>query len=480
MNPGIDGPIPLFPPLPPARPYPITALGAVLSPPAAAIARRHQVPEAIAAQSVLAVAALAAQVHADVMLPFGQSRPLSLFFATVAASGDRKTTADNEALKPIQEYERFLKQQYEQELPPYNAAVANWESEKRHIEKLPDFEARKAALNKLGSKPDHPLFPFLTAPDPTIEGLAKAWLNAPAGLGIFSAEGGQFISGYGMNKDNRIKTASAFSEIWDGRAFKRIRAEDGVTILSGRRLSFHLMVQPDLSTEFLGDAALNDQGLLSRLLVAAPDSLMGTRLYREFDYTDQIAIDQYSRHILCILKAQWSLAKNRRNELEPLKIPMSHESAQLWKHFHDEVEKNNGPGNRFGPISEFAAKAAEHAARIAGVLTVVNPSASSDNVWVIEPTAMSNAITLVQWYLEEWLRLREAKRIDPRLIRAQRLLDWMQERGPEISFRDIQQYGPNPTRERRAAEEAITTLYERKWLVETSKRPQRFAVHPKI
>ena len=49
-----DGPIPLFPPLPPAQPFPVNALGSVLSRAAAAIARKVQVPEAIAAQSVFA------------------------------------------------------------------------------------------------------------------------------------------------------------------------------------------------------------------------------------------------------------------------------------------------------------------------------------------------------------------------------------------------------------------------------------------
>jgi len=59
-----------------------------------------QVPAAMAAQSVLASAALAAQPHADAQLPTGQSRPLSLFFVTLAPSGDRKSTSDNEAVKP--------------------------------------------------------------------------------------------------------------------------------------------------------------------------------------------------------------------------------------------------------------------------------------------------------------------------------------------------------------------------------------------
>ena len=100
-----EEPIPLFPPLPPAARFPVEALGDVLSKATLAIARKVQVPEVIAAQSVLGAAALAAQAIADVRMPYGDTRPLSLFFTTVAVSGDRKTTADKSALWPIRKYE---------------------------------------------------------------------------------------------------------------------------------------------------------------------------------------------------------------------------------------------------------------------------------------------------------------------------------------------------------------------------------------
>jgi Protein of unknown function (DUF3987) len=100
-------PLPLFPPLSEPEPYPVDALGATLSRAAKAIASKAQVPTAMAAQSVLAAASLAVCAHADVMMPYGQGRPLSLFFATVAVSGDRKSTADNEALWPITKREKI-------------------------------------------------------------------------------------------------------------------------------------------------------------------------------------------------------------------------------------------------------------------------------------------------------------------------------------------------------------------------------------
>jgi hypothetical protein len=260
-----DGPIPLFPPLPPAEPFPVNALGPVLSRAAAAIARKVQVPEAIAAQSVFAAASLAAQVHADVMLPYGQKRPLSQFFVTVAASGDRKSTADNEALWPIRKYEQTLKEKHDNdnERQSWLIAHAAWSGEKKKIEndrKL-DLEGRQAALANLGPEPECPLHPFLTAPDPTIEGLQRAWVSAPAGLGIFTAEGGMFVGGHSMSRDNRLRAAAGYSEMWDGQPIKRVRSLDGVSVLYGRRLSMHLMVQHEAAAQFLADQTLRDQGL---------------------------------------------------------------------------------------------------------------------------------------------------------------------------------------------------------------------------
>ena len=71
-----------------------------------------------------------------------------------------------------------------------------------------------------------------------------------------------------MAQENRLRTAAGFSALWDGTQITRIRAVDGVSVLKGRRLAMHLMVQPEAATAFLSDPVLRDQGsLLSRILV---------------------------------------------------------------------------------------------------------------------------------------------------------------------------------------------------------------------
>jgi hypothetical protein len=302
-------PLPLYPQPPPAEPYPVDALGVILARAAYAVSRKIQVPEAIAAQSVLSAACLAAQAVADVRLPFGQVRPLSCYFVTVAQTGDRKTSADSEASSAIRKRETDLRETFKKDIVEHKARLAAYLAVKKGIEnaKGQTVEQKMRDIVALGPEPQPPLSPFLTAPDPTIEGLLKAWKNAPASLGLFSAEGGQFVGGHGMTDEAKLRTAAALSELWDGVPPKRIRAGDGVSILPGRRLALHMLVQPEASAVFLSDRALKDQGLLSRVLSAAPESIAGTRFYKAPQASDDAAIRDFERVVLNILSGQWPL-----------------------------------------------------------------------------------------------------------------------------------------------------------------------------
>lgn len=466
----VNAPLPLFPPLPSAAPYPIDALGA-LAPAARAIVCKVQLPPSIAAQSVLAAAALAAQAHADVVLPYGQTRPLSLFFATVVGSGDRKSTADTEAMWPIAKRAQTLRDDYQIELTDWKINHTAWCAQKRAIEnnKQLDLDGRRIALKNLGDEPQKPLAPFLTTDDLTLDELTKNWVSAHASLGVFTAEGGTFTSGHSMSDENRIRTAAALSKLWDGAVITRLRAADGPSILTGRRLSMHLLIQPTLSPEFLAHPGLRGQGLLSRVLVAAPESIAGTRFYRDPEPSDKSAIKAYGARILSILETPAPMAEGSKNELEPRAMPLSPDAATRWKKFFNSVEARSGDDGDFAQIRDFASKAAEHAARIAGVLTIVNDVRAQE----IGVTAMENAVELTSWYLAEAGRMQSASRLDPKLVRAAKMLKWLRERGSdEIKFRDIQRLCPNDLRTKAVADETLAILKEHCSIFEVSSHPR--------
>src|SRR5207247_7663186 len=108
-------------------------------------------------------------------------------------------------------------------------------------------ELIKAALDALGPAPVPPLDPLLICPEPTFEGLCKLFRVGQPSLGIFASEGGQFIGGHGMSDDAKLRTAAGLSATWDGEPIKRVRA-DGAIVLSDRRLTMHLMAQPDVAS----------------------------------------------------------------------------------------------------------------------------------------------------------------------------------------------------------------------------------------
>src|SRR5262245_17219515 len=174
----VEPPRPLMREPSPADPFPIDALGGVLLPAARAIHDRVQAPLAICGQSVLAAATLAVQGHADVELPTLQAKPLTNFFLTVAATGERKTSVDGMALWPVRKREAALREKVDAELLDYENSRLAWEKAReaatKTIKKGTGNRASiKAALDALGPPPLPPLEPLLTCPEPTYEGLCK-------------------------------------------------------------------------------------------------------------------------------------------------------------------------------------------------------------------------------------------------------------------------------------------------------------------
>jgi hypothetical protein len=461
-----EPPRPLMRALPPADPFPVDELGEVLGTAARAIHDRVQAPLAICGQSVLAAATLAVQGHADIVLPIGagQARPVSGYFVTVAATGERKSACDTEAIWPIRRHEAALRATYDRDLPAYENDKLSWDKAREAAVKRGkgDRGAIKDVLDALGSAPTPPLMPMLTCPEPTFEGLCKLYVYGQPTLGIFAAEGGQFIGGYGMSDDNKLKTAAGLSDAWDGNPIRRVRSGDGAMILPGRRLSAHLMAQPAVADILFRDRLLADQGLLSRLLVTAPDAAAGTRLWREEQPDTDRNLKRYGARLLAILETPLPLASGKSNELEPHRLILSSAGRELWIKFTDHVERAIAPDAELEQIRGLANKLPEHAARLAAVLTLVRDI----NATAIAGDDMRAGIALAEPYAAEALRLFGASRISADLRLAQKLLDWLlyQWTEPAISLPDIYQRSLNAIGDKATAAKVVACLEDHGWL----------------
>jgi hypothetical protein len=451
-----EPPRPLMREMPPADPFPIDALGA-LAHAARAIQERIRAPMAMCGQSVLAAAALTVQGLADVELPTRQKKPLCGYFLTVAASGERKTSVDIEATRPIRRQENDLREQYAIDLPGWKNDHLAWEKAKEvAIKKAKDRSAIKAALDAVGEEPKAPWLPTLTTDDPTWEGMCKLFAVSRPSLGVFSSEGGQFMGGHGMADDAKLRTAAGFSALWDGGDIRRVRA-DGSLFLPGRRLSMHLMAQPDVAAAWLGDRTLTDQGLLSRMLVTAPDSTAGTRFWKE--WAADAALVEYDARLFDVLRQPLPL--DDAGGLAPRTLVLAPAARKAWTDFADWVEYRLRPGGDYSGIQGLGNKLAEHAARIAAVLTMAADIGAAD----VRAEAMEAGVALARHYAAEALRLFQGSAADPDLRLAQQTLVWLRDHGrPAFYLPELYRLGPAAIRDKATAAKVVGTLTDHGYL----------------
>jgi hypothetical protein len=481
-----EPPRPLLRDLPEGEPYPVDALGPVLGGAARAIHEKIQAPLAMCAQSVFAAATLAVQGRRNVELPHGQARPLSCFFLSIAPSGERKSSCDGEALAPLRMYEQTLRAAYDADEMAYRNEKEAWDACRQAIlrgKKLGTIPDIRAKLDDLGPEPAPPLKPVIVCAEPTFEGLCRLFEEGRPSLGIFSAEGGQFIGGHGMSEENQLRTAAALSEVWDGQPITRVRGGTGTSVLPGRRLAMHMMTQPDVASRFLQNRVLGDQGLLSRFLACAPAPAAGTRRFRDPSDECLSALNTYGERMTCLLQEPLPMAEGQRNELAPPALSLSSDARTRLITYIEDVESQLGPGCTYDPIKALANKLPEHAARIAAVLALV-ADVHTDAVSVAH---MEAGIALARYYAAEALRLNTAGHDDPELRLAQRALDWLHTGWgkPTVALPHLYQFGPAPLRNAKDARRIARILEDHGWLapipgaeIDGAKRKEAWRVVP--
>ncbi len=459
-----EGPQPLLREIPAGEAYPVEALGP-LRDPVEAVQGFTQAPVAIPAASALAVASLAVQGFADVET-LGGFAPVSLYFLTIAQSGERKSSCDKPLLRGLREYER-------EQSEVYAAAFKTWANDLELHDAKRKGALRDAASGKpdkrteaeadlaaLGDAPEGPILPDRTASEPTLEGLFRAFLQGQPSLGLFSDEAGQFLGGHAMNADNRMKTLGGLNSLWDGSEIKRTRAGDGVFTLRGRRMALHLMAQPVVMHGFISDPLASGLGFLPRCLICEPASSIGQRLSANMR-RDDAALSIFAARLKSILSRTLPTWDDGRT-LKPGSLMLTPSARALLVAFSDAMEAAQAPRGALSHITGTASKVAEQAARIAGALTLWADLDASE----VQPAVMADAITLAQFYLSEASRLASAATVSVEIDRAEALRKWLSDgwMEPEVLVRDVVRLGPNPLRESPKARAALGILERHGWL----------------
>lgn len=362
--------------------YPTAALGP-LAGAALAIAEGGQLDVAMAGQTVLATAALLTQGLFNVRTLAG-CKPLSLFFCTIADSGDGKSTAEGVALARVHTLERL-----------------------GHV-------AHGDALARRGADDPAPRTPYRLVKNATAQGIWRGFKDGQPSQGSFTAEGAAMLCGWGMSKEHSSHTCAALNDLWDGSAISLARGAEGQTQLYGKRLSAHWLIQPEPARDALHDPLLEAIGFWPRFLLAWPQPL-APRLAREWRPERSPAISAF-----------WT----RCEELYQRPLPdgcddlpaieASPEALALACATFERLEREaRTAGGKLVDVKPYAVRATEQAFRIAAVL------AAFDGREVIDVDAMRGGIALVAYSLETWKGVFGCREDSERYGWARALHAWM-------------------------------------------------------
>jgi hypothetical protein len=404
--------------------------------------------------------------HADVET-LGGPRPVAVYALTIAQSGERKSSCDAPLMAALREHERAQAEALRDASTAWKNEQALWKGERERIladAKKGKGEARTSAqvdLAALGAEPSPPPSADRVVSEPTYEGLTRLFSEGNPALGIFSDEGGQFLGGFAMGKENRQKTLAALNDLWQGNPIRRTRQADGSFTLYGRRLAIHLMAQPGVVRDFMADPKTADTGFLARFLICEPPSTIGTRMQANAQAGDMALVD-FGRRLRAILETAMPMDPETRALTPPI-LALSPQARALLTGFSDTIEGQQADGGDLANIKGYASKAAEQACRIAGVLTLWGDLGAAE----VTGATMADAITLAQYYLGEALRLSDVAAVTLETGRAEALRAWLVETWPhpEILPSEVVQRAPiRALRERPAARQAIGMLADAGWL----------------
>jgi len=474
------------------KPYPMDAMPPIMRDAVCTYQQYGQQPISLVACAALAAASLTTQGLVNIARDSHLIGPLSLNIAVIAESGERKTSADRRMARAIRQWTEQYLTDHADEVKTAKGQIAAYEAERdgllakikaasggKSSGKLPDMAELKSRLEALDrNAPVEPIMPTLFYEDNSPEALAQYIASGWPSSSLWSDEGGLVIGGHGMGDDSMMRSLALLNRMWDGNPFERRRTTAKSFVVKGRRLTCSIMMQHVVLCRLLdaSGGASRGLGFLARFLLAWPESTMGSRLYRDIniDGPEMLSWDRRLTELLSLPLP----TEGENMALNPPVIALSAAAKREWITFHDSVEKELGRLGEFGDVSDFAAKTAENATRLAGILWTFQHGTAGE----IDIGTMQAGAAIASWHLGEAKRILGATTMPQAVADAMLLIHWMQQTGRnEVSPRDILNKGASRLRKKERRDAAAKLLLEKHQLFESNQSGGTiWKLHPQL
>lgn len=355
------------------------------------------IPIEMIGSAALAALSLALQPLIEVASPYGNKKPepCSLYFLTLAKSGEGKSPLRELIMAPFDEFASEMHEEYEELLDVYKKDYAIWSSKEKALNRNYQKAVKNGGEGDVeelllrehqAAEPKKPRAFEMFYEDATPQGIIKGLSEYPY-AGVFADEAITFFTGQLKNN------LGLLNKIWKNEPLSVSRKKEG-TIRLKAYLTFLLMVQPEVFEEYLerhGKKAISS-GFLARFLFAEAVSTIGQRRIMLNQEKSRHALDALFEVIHKLLKAQKEHFYDTSKSKKILVLTPDARSffAEKINQYQLRIAKNQC----WEHIPEFVSKAGSHAIRMATMFEY-------DSDKYISEQCLKKAFIITEWYLNQ-------------------------------------------------------------------------------
>ncbi|MEW2518154.1 DUF3987 domain-containing protein [Actinacidiphila alni] len=462
---------------PQLTPFPVKLLGPELAAVVDAVTAQVQVAPDIPAMIALAAISTAVGGRAVVRIRPGWSESTSLWTATVAGAGERKSAAEGPFSDALRAIERDLQakaipeiEDAEQQVKIAQARLEDAEkaaikakADKREL-LMDEARLAKRELRELGPVPEPPRLLF---GDITPAAMPLRAAQQGGRMAVIHSEGTLIKQMGGLYNSGASDTGFAL-DAYDGKAMPVDRIGRDSIQMESAHLAIGLLVQP-IILEQLGrkkDDEMLHNGFVQRFLYGFPSSRLGYQDPRGSVPIPSLLLDDLRERLRALVNRLWASA---------LVTPVSFtdEASEAMYVFQEQMQERLRRGGDLHQLASWASKLPGKLARVAALITLYEDPAATQ----VTAERLTDALALAPYFITHarlCLDLMGANR-DAKLMPARDVLGWLRRRKEDkrqepFTVRDAQRgvdgnaWGPDGVTSE-AVQDAIHTLADRGWVV---------------
>ncbi|MBA9002050.1 DUF3987 domain-containing protein [Thermomonospora cellulosilytica] len=405
---------------------------------AASVAEVTQTPPDLAGCLALAVLALAAggnvQVNAGTWV-----EPTNLYVVVVLPPGNRKSEVYKAMTAPIRAAEHLLIEEARPRIAEAVIArrIAEADAERtekaatettgdvvRQAEALAEAAAARLKLEGTPVPAEPKLF---GGNDSTVEKVASRLAEQGGRFAVLAPEGGKLFAIAGGQYSGGRADMSVFLSGHAGEEIRVDRMGRPSEVIDAATLTIGICLQPGVLTRLGETPEFREQGLLGRLLISVPESLLGYRDNRPQPIPPHVAAD-YERTLTALVLSLRHVGDKARESDPPAPIPtltFTPEAQDAVIELLAATEPRFRPGSGdLAHMTDWGGKLVGATVRIAALLHL---GKHLRNGWdrPIDLATWNDAVQLGEYFTTHAQAAYDAIGADPAVADARAVLDWL-------------------------------------------------------